>query len=100
MGGEMKDLSHKIKTAIDESRMLILGASVFLGFQYRAPFESGFDSLPAASQHLKIAGLLLLIVSIILILSPGAYHRIVWQGNDSDDIQDFTTRVMDLALFP
>jgi hypothetical protein len=100
MGGEMKDLSHKIKTAMDESRMLILGASVFLGFHYRAPFESGFDSLPAASQYLKVAALLLLLVSIILILSPGAYHRIVWQGNDSEDIQDFATRVMDFALLP
>ena len=83
-----------------ESRMLILGASVFLGFQYRAPFETGFDSLPAASQYLKIAGLLLLLVSITLIISPGAYHRIVWQGNDSPDIQDFATRVMDWALLP
>jgi hypothetical protein len=31
----MAQLSHKIKTAMDESRMLILGAQVFLGFQYR-----------------------------------------------------------------
>ena len=27
----MAQLSHKIKTAMDESRMLILGAQVFLG---------------------------------------------------------------------
>lgn len=80
--------------------MLILGASVFLGFQYRAPFEPGFDSLPAASQYLKLTGLVLLLLSIILIMSPGAYHRIVWQGNDSQDIHDFTTNVMDFALLP
>jgi hypothetical protein len=96
----MASLSHKIKTAMDESRMLILGASVFLGFQYRAPFEAAFDSLPATSRYLKVAGLVLLLVSITLIMSPGAYHRIVWQGNDSQDIQDFTTRVMDFALLP
>ena len=99
-GERMKNLTHKIKTAMDESRMLILGASVLLGFQYRAPFEAGFNSLPASSQHLKIAGLMLLLISISLMISPGAYHRIVWEGNDSPDIQVFATRVMDFALLP
>ena len=80
--------------------MLILGASVFLGFQYRAPFEPGFDSLSAASQYLKVAALVLLLVSVILIMSPGAYHRIVWEGNDSPDVEDFATTVMDFALLP
>ena len=96
----MANLTHKIKTAMDESRMLILGASVLLGFQYRAPFEPAFESLPKTSQYLKVLGLGLLLLSISLIMSPGAYHRIVWRGNDSPDIHDFTTRVMDLALLP
>jgi hypothetical protein len=99
-GDRMKDLTHKIKTAMDESRMLILGASVLLGFQFRAPFEHGFDSLPPSSQYLKLVGLSLLLVFITLVISPGAYHRIVWRGNDSPDIQDFTTSVMDFALLP
>lgn len=80
--------------------MLILGASVFLGFDYRAPFEPAFASLPATSQHLKLAGLLLLLVSITLIMSPGSYHRIVWRGDDSPDVEDFATRAMDIALLP
>jgi hypothetical protein len=96
----MKDLTHKIKTAMDEGRMLILGASVLLGFQFRAPFEPGFSSLPPSSQHLKILGLGFLLVFMALVISPGAYHRIVWRGNDSPDIQDFATRVMDFALLP
>jgi hypothetical protein len=96
----MKNLSHKIKVAMDESRMLILGASVLLGFQYRAPFEPAFVNLPASSQYLKLVGLLLMLISITLIISPGAYHRIVWEGHDSPDIQEFSTRVMDFALLP
>jgi hypothetical protein len=96
----MPSLSHKIKVAMDESRMLILGASVLLGFQFRSPFETGFASLPRLSQYLKLASLEVLLVSIVLIMSPGAYHRIVWQGNDSTDVHDFSTKVMDLALFP
>lgn len=97
---EMPNLSHKIKVAMDESRMLILGASVLLGFQFRSAFETGFASLPLSSQYLKMAGLGVLLVSIVLIMSPGAYHRIVWQGNDAGDVHEFSTSVMDLALFP
>jgi len=96
----MSKLTHQIKTAMDESRILILGASVLLGFHFRAPFEPAFERLPATSQYLKTLGLVLLLLSITLIMSPGAYHRIVWRGNDSPDVQDFTTRVMDVALFP
>ena len=96
----MPSLNHKIKMTMDESRMLILGASVLLGFQFRSPFESGFASLPRFSQYLKVASLGILLVSIVLIMSPGPYHRIVWQGNDAPDVQDFSTRVMDFALFP
>jgi hypothetical protein len=96
----MANLKHKVKTALDESRMLILGASVLLGFQYRAPFEPGFASLAPASQYLKMAGLWVLLIAIALIMSPGSYHRIVWEGNDSRDLHDFTTTVMDVALLP
>jgi uncharacterized protein DUF6328 len=96
----MPNLSHKIKTVMDESRMLILGASVLLGFQFRSPFETGFASLPRFSQYLKLASLEILLVSTVLIISPGAYHRIVWRGNDSEDVHDFSTTVMDVALFP
>jgi len=96
----MTKLGDKIKLALDESRMLILGAQVLLGFQYRAVFEHGFDALPRSSQHAKLVALVILLVAIALIIWPGAYHRIVREGKDAIDVHDFTTSVMDIALFP
>lgn len=96
----MSKLKDRIKIALDESRMLILGTQIFLGFQYRAAFERGFEGLPASSQYLKLAGLLILLVGVALIMSPGPYHRIVRAGSDSEDVHGFATRVMDLALIP
>jgi Family of unknown function (DUF6328) len=93
-------LNDKIKIALDESRILILGAEILLGFQFRAIFEKGFEELPPASQYLKLVGLGILLVAIGLIMLPSAYHRIVWRGNDSTDVHNFTTNVMDLALIP
>jgi hypothetical protein len=96
----MTKLSDKIKTALDESRILILGTQILLGFHYRGVFESGFEALPRVSQYIKLAGLGVLLIAIILIIWPSAYHRIVYQGNDHPKVHDFITTVMDIALFP
>ena len=58
----------KVKNALDEARILVLGVQVLLGFQYRAFFEPGFDRLPRFNQHLKFAGLVLLLAVIGLIM--------------------------------
>ncbi|HEX8921645.1 MAG TPA: DUF6328 family protein, partial [Pyrinomonadaceae bacterium] len=96
----MAQLKDKIKTALDESRMLFLGAQVLLGFQYRSVFESGFDKLPLSSQYLKLSGLCLMLVAVGLIMSPGAFHRIVEEGEDRRDVHRFTSNVMGVALMP
>jgi hypothetical protein len=96
----MTSLSDKIKTALDESRMLILGTQILLGFQYRAFFEPGFEALSPVSRGLELAGLAILLVAVALIMWPSAYHRIVGKGNDTNDVHEFTTAVMDVALLP
>ena len=67
----MTKLGEKIKLALDESRMLILGAQILLGFHYRSAFESGFDLLPLSSRYAKLVGLTILIIVTILIMWPG-----------------------------
>jgi hypothetical protein len=45
-------LSDKIKTALEEVRILILGAQILLGFQFRGAFSevtSGFRAIPVTS---------------------------------------------------
>jgi len=37
------ELSKKVKVALDETRMLILGAQILLGFQFRGVFVDGYD---------------------------------------------------------
>jgi len=96
----MTALKDKIKLALDESRMLILGAQILLGFELRAAFEPAFDRLPRSSQLLKIATLVVLLGAIALIMAPGPYHRIVRGGSDAEDVHQFATTVMDIALVP
>jgi hypothetical protein len=96
----MAELKDKIKLALDESRMLVLGAQILLGFQFRAVFEAAFDRLPRSSQLLKMGALIILLGAIALIMAPGSYHRIVRAGSDAEDVHQFATTVMDVALVP
>jgi len=70
-------LRTKVKNALDEARILVLGTQVLLGFQYRAFFEPAFERLPPLNQGLELVGLLLLLVAMGLVLLPAARHRLV-----------------------
>src|SRR6185436_11269766 len=96
----MAELKDKIKTALDESRMLVLGTQILLGFQLRVAFEPAFDQLPRSSKLLKITALMVLLMAIALIMAPGSYHRIVRGGSDAEDVHQFATTMMDVALIP
>jgi Family of unknown function (DUF6328) len=93
-------LKDKIQNALDEGRMLVLGSQVLLGFQYRSAFEPGFARLPVSSQYLKLIALGLMLIALGLLLAPGAYHRIVEEGEDTQALHRFTTKMMGFALLP
>jgi uncharacterized protein DUF6328 len=96
----MAQLRDKVQNALDEARLLILGTQVLLGFQLRAVFEKGFDKLPAASQYLDLVALGLLLITLALLVWPGAYHRLVENGEDTKSVHEFATGVMEVALAP
>ena len=96
----MAKIKDKVKNALDEARMLVLGAQVLVGLQFRSVFEKGFNSLPLTSQILKLAGLGLMLVAVGLLISPAAYHRLVERGEDTEEIHRYTSKLMKFALLP
>ena|ERR1044071_8698024 len=96
----MAKIKDKVENALNEARMLVLGAQVLVGFQFRSVFEPGFDRLPLPSQLLKLVGLGLLLIAVGLIISPAAYHRLVERGEDTHEIHRYTSKLMDWALLP
>ena len=94
------ELSKKIKTALDETRMLILGAQILLGFELRGVFAEAFEQLPEYVRHLDAVGLGLTVVAVGLLIAPEPYHRIVEDGSDSGAFHDYVTDIADLALLP
>jgi hypothetical protein len=96
----MAKLKDKVKNALDEARMLVLGAQVLVGFQMRSVFEKGFESLPLVSQAAKLFGLGLMLIAVGLIIAPSSYHRLVERGEDTHEIHRYTSKMMDWALLP
>src|SRR5438067_10323519 len=93
-------LSDKVKVALEETRILILGAQILLGFGFRGVFDDRFDQLPAYARYADAVGLGLLVCAVGLLIAPGPYHRIVEKGQDSGRLHRFTTVIADLALLP
>ena len=94
------ELPQKIKIALDETRILILGAQILLGFGFRGVFSSKFEELPDYARYADGVGLGLLVCAVGLLIAPGPYHRIVEGGQDSGRLHRFTTVIADLALLP
>lgn len=94
------ELSEKVKVAIEETRILILGAQILLGFGFSSVFSDRFDELPAYARYADGIGLGFLVCAVGMLVAPSPYHRIVEQGQDSGRIHHFATVIADLALLP
>jgi len=93
-------LSDKAENALNEGRMLILGAQVLIGFDFEASFQPVFDRQSAQTQQLHLLGLALMLVAAGLLMSPGAFHQIAECGNDTPRLIRVTSLYASLALLP
>jgi hypothetical protein len=75
-----KELDAKLKTALDESRLLILGAQVLFGFAFQAVFQELFVEVDVAGRTMQILALGLLSISVALLIVPSLYHQIACRG--------------------
>lgn len=96
----MTKLSDKIQDALDESRMLVLGAEILVGFEFTATFQDRFEKLSVSAKNANSVALTLMLVVLVLLLAPCAFHQLVVEGEDRANLHRFTTRIMDAALLP
>jgi hypothetical protein len=93
-------LERQLKIALDESRLLILGAQVLFGFQFNGIFQQQFALLPNISRLFVCAGLTLLMAALALLIAPSMEHRIVEGGQDSRRVLVLATLFGGTALLP
>ena len=83
-------LPEKVKLALEETRILILGAQILLGFGFRGVFDERFDLLPAYARYVDAFALRLLVCTIGLLIglvvgvssgTLGLARRLVFTGH-------------------
>jgi hypothetical protein len=93
-------LEEETRTVIGEARMVLPGIQAFFGFQLIAVFNNRFQDLTHTEQVLHLIALLLLAVSIALIMTPAAYHRIAERGMVSRRFVELASRFLECAMLP
>ncbi len=93
-------LRDKIEHVLTETRVVLPGAQALLGFQFITILTEAFVNLPRWSKYVHLASLCMIAASIILLMTPAAYHRIVEKGEESEHFHDFASRLMLAAMVP
>jgi len=93
-------LEDRLKTALDESRLLILGAQVLFGFQFEAAFQEQFAGIPVTSRYLYCAGLLMLLASVAILIAPSLFHQIIFAGESRQGAVRMASAFAGVSLLP
>src|SRR4051812_39155676 len=92
-------LARKFKTALDETRLLMLGSQILFGFQFNGTFQAGIEELSVSMKRLDAAALLLMSITIALLITPSARHRLA-NGEIDHSLLRATTFFAGAALLP
>jgi hypothetical protein len=93
-------IKDKIKHVLTETRVVLPGAQALLGFQLVTILMDGFDKLTPAAKYVHLVSLCLITVSIIILMTPAAYHRIIEKGEETENFHRFASRTLLAALVP
>jgi hypothetical protein len=93
-------LDDKIEHVLTETRVVLPGVQALLGFQLTIMLSETFDQLPAWSKYAHLSSLALIAISIILLMTPAAYHRIVERGENTEGFHSFASQMLLTAVIP
>jgi Family of unknown function (DUF6328) len=93
-------LKGKVKTALDETRLLILGSQILFGFQLNGMFQDAFEQISQVGRSLNALGYFLMASTVGLLIAPSMQHRLVEGGQDTQRIHRATNMFAALALIP
>lgn len=81
-------LETKIEQMLTEACVMLPGAQAFLSFQLVITCSEAFEKLPVATKVVHLMTLGFLALTVVWLMAPAAFHRIVYAG---EDIPEFHT---------
>jgi Family of unknown function (DUF6328) len=93
-------LKDKIENVLNETRILVLGIQILIGFAFRTFFEPGLSKMTAESRLLQLVTLGLMLVCFGVLMIPASYHRIVLHGRNTGEFHRVATITVSSGLLP
>lgn len=86
--GETRDerADRNLVDLLQELRVATLGVQVLFGFLLGLPFASRFSGLHPWQRWLYVATLMLSSVSVVLLVAPVAYHRLLFRRHQLEHL--------------
>ncbi|HWS73326.1 MAG TPA: DUF6328 family protein [Thermoanaerobaculia bacterium] len=91
---------HRVQQVLTEARVVLPGAQAIFGFGFSAVLSEAFHSLPESSKIAHLGALVFVTLSIVLLVTPAAYHRIVEEGENTEHFVRFAGKVITAAMVP
>ena len=92
-------LEEEAKHILEECRVVVPGIQAMIGFQMIAMFNAAFyDKLSQTARFTHLAAMGFILISMFLLLTPAAYHRLAEPGVVSTKFVDSSTRLMSWAM--
>jgi len=91
-------LTDKIENVLNETRILVLGIQILIGFEFRSFFEPGYKKMVPYTRQIQLAALALMLVGLVVLMIPAAYHRIVLHGRNAGQLHRLGNTTVSLGL--
>jgi hypothetical protein len=97
---QKESLVEETRAILEEARMVLPGIQALFGFQLIAVFNTRFDELAPSLQTIHLIALVAGAVSMSLVMTPAAYHRIAERGRLSSRFTELASWLIAAAMAP
>ena len=95
---ESDRLDRNLSELLQELRVALPGVQVLFAFLLTVPFAQGFTKVTPFQEKVYFAVLLLTAISAALLISPSAYHRMVFRTQQKDHLIFTANKLMIAGL--
>lgn len=100
MERQKQDLKEEMTQILEEARMVLPGVQALFGFQTIVFFNERFHKLSDIAVRSHELALSLVVISIALLMTPAAYHRVVESGMISRQTINVASRFIRYSMIP
>jgi hypothetical protein len=97
---QFTSLEDEVENLEQEGRMILPGIQALFGFQLIACFNAAFEQLSKQLQYIHLIALICVVISIVLVMTPPAFHRQAEPGMISTRFIEIGSKFLTISLIP